>query len=199
MQNNPSILVLDKNKNSREVIKGYLEDSGFAANIELFEDYSAGYENLKTLDNNSIVIMDITSEHDDIIKDTTEKIRLYTSKLIICSSDYSTNTIVKALRIGAKEFLPKPIIKEDLLRKSTDAQAKNIVVEFDNAVEAAKNKKAAKIAEFIGDENVKSAFEKIKKLFPKEGKGKTAAIWGAFGASLGLIAGLVINGTRKQS
>ena len=116
MQNNPSILVLDKNKNSREVIKGYLEDSGFAANIELFEDYSAGYEKLKTLDNNSIVIMDITSEHDDIIKDTTEKIRLYTSKLIICSSDYSTNTIVKALRIGAKEFLPKPIIKEDLLR-----------------------------------------------------------------------------------
>ena len=90
-------------------------------------------------------------------------------------------------------------VKEDLLRKSTDAQAKNIVVEFDNAVEAAKNKKAAKIAEFIGDENVKSAFEKIKKLFPKEGKGKTAAIWGAFGASLGLIAGLVINGTRKQS
>ena len=71
MQNNPSILVLDKNKNSREVIKGYLEDSGFAANIELFEDYSAGYEKLKTLDNNSIVIMDITSEHDDIIKDTT--------------------------------------------------------------------------------------------------------------------------------
>ena len=116
MQNNPSLLVLDKNKNSREVIKGYLEGSGFAANIELFEDYSAGYEKLKTLDNNSIVIMDITSEHDDIIKDTTEKIRLYTSKLIICSSDYSTNTIVKALRIGAKEFLPKPIIKEDLLR-----------------------------------------------------------------------------------
>ena len=45
-----------------------------------------------------------------------EEIKLVTSKIIITSKDYSTNTIIKAMRLGAREFLPKPVIKEDLKR-----------------------------------------------------------------------------------
>ena len=45
--------------------------------------------------------------------------KLITPKIVITSTNYSTNTIVKALRIGAKEFLPKPVLKEDLVRVVT--------------------------------------------------------------------------------
>lgn len=116
MQNNPSVLVLDKNENSREVIKAYLQECSFISDIKLFGNYTEGYEQLKQQSENCIVIMDISSEQDNDIKEIAEKIKLCTSKLIIMSSDYSTNTIIKALRVGAKEFLPKPVLKEDLIR-----------------------------------------------------------------------------------
>ena len=41
---------------------------------------------------------------------------MYTTKIIITSISNSTNTIIKALRLGAKEFLPKPILKDDLIK-----------------------------------------------------------------------------------
>ena len=116
MQNNLSVLVLDKNENSREVIKGYIEEAGFGSDICLFGDYLKGYEKLKEIGADCIVIMDISSQSDGDIKEIAEKIKLFTPRLVITSSDYSTNTIIKALRVGAKEFLPKPVLREDLLR-----------------------------------------------------------------------------------
>ena len=89
--------------------------------------------------------------------------------------------------------------KEKLVRESADDKVKNIVKEFDDAVEAAKTKKTEKISNLVKDENMKSAFDKIKKLFPKEGKGKAAAIWGGIAAAVGLIAGLVLSGSKKEA
>ena len=58
MQNCPSIIVLDKNSNSREVIKGYLE----GMNVILFDDFKAGFEEIKKLEGNAIVILDISEK-----------------------------------------------------------------------------------------------------------------------------------------
>lgn len=116
MQNNPSVLVLDKNENSREVIQGYIQEAGFVSDVLLFDDYNKGYEKLKEIGGNCIVIMDISSEEDNSLEEAAEKIKLHTSRLVITSSDYSTNTIIKALRAGAKEFLPKPVLRDDLIR-----------------------------------------------------------------------------------
>ena len=113
MQNKPVVIVLDKNENSRKVLMSFLQDFDLIENIEVYEDYDRGFENIKKQNGEAIVIVDITDiDSDEFI----EKVRLHASKLIITSTDYSTNTIVKALRMGAKEFLPKPIIKNDLLR-----------------------------------------------------------------------------------
>ena len=111
MQNCPSIIVLDKNSNSREVIKGYLE----GMNVILFDDFKAGFEEIKKLEGNAIVILDI-SEKDKESQHIAENLKLYTSKIIITSVNCSTNTIIKARRLGAKEFLPKPLLKDDLVR-----------------------------------------------------------------------------------
>ena len=62
-----------------------------------------------------IVFVDI-SDLDNSLISYLENIKLFTSKIIITSIDYSTNNIIKAMRLGAREFLPKPIIENDLKR-----------------------------------------------------------------------------------
>ena len=118
MQNCPSIIILDKNQNSREIINSYLTEFGFGDNVLLFDDYKAGMEEVKKLNCDVIVIMDI-SEKGKEVQEAAENFKLCTSKIIITSTNYSTNTIIKALRMGAKEFLPKPVLKDDLLRVVT--------------------------------------------------------------------------------
>lgn len=118
MQNCPSVIVLDKNENSREIIKSYLQEISYQGEIFLFENYKQGVDELKRLGNETIVIMDI-SEKSKEVQEVSEALKLITPKIVITSTNYSTNTIVKALRIGAKEFLPKPVLKEDLVRVVT--------------------------------------------------------------------------------
>lgn len=113
MQN--TVIVFDKNSNSREVIKSFLDSFDYIGEVKLFDDYIEGYNEVKKSAPDCIVIMDISSEGEDI-KEMADRIKLCTPKLIITSSDSSTNTIIRALRLGAKEFLPKPVLKEDLNR-----------------------------------------------------------------------------------
>lgn len=114
MENLPNIFVFDKNENSRAIIKSFLENLNFIEGCELFENYQEGCEAIRN-SNNPIAIIDI-SEKTENINEIIENINLYTSKIIITSISNSTNTIIKALRLGAKEFLPKPILKDDLTK-----------------------------------------------------------------------------------
>jgi len=118
MENCSAIYILDTNQNSQELLKSYLEEFGIDCETKLFSDYKLGIEEIKTANCNPIVFLDIS----DIKEKTTElidSIKLFTHRIVITSIDCSTNTIVKAMRWGACEFLPKPIIKEDLKRSLT--------------------------------------------------------------------------------
>ena len=117
MENSSSVFILDKNEQSRNITKSFIEGLEFIENIEVFDNYKQGYEAIKN-SQNPIVIMDISEEFAEL-NEIADNIKLCTSKIIITSLDYSTNTIIKALRLGAKEFLPKPILKDDLIRVLT--------------------------------------------------------------------------------
>ena len=133
MQKVPSLIVLDKNENSREIVKSYLSGMDFIGEIKLYGDYKQGLEEIKK-EEGCIVIADISEETEAAL----DSIKLFTPKIVITSSDYSTNTIIQALRFGAKEFLPKPVLKDDLVRvismlasntdSDSDSQAKIITV-----------------------------------------------------------------------
>ena len=114
MQNLSTIFILDKNENSREIIKSFVEELDFVQGVKLYDDYQKGYEDIKEAEA-PIVIMDISEEFSGL-KEIADNLKLYTSKIIITSVDYTTNTIIKALRLGAEEFLPKPVLKDDLVR-----------------------------------------------------------------------------------
>lgn len=112
---NCSIILLDSNENSLEILKTFITEIGFKGDIKTFSDYKKGLEEVKTSSVSPIVFADITNLNKKSLE-AVESIRLYTTKIVITSTDYSTNTIIRAMRLGAREFLPKPVIKEDLKR-----------------------------------------------------------------------------------
>lgn len=111
---NSTVFVLDRNENSREIIKSFIENLDFVSEVKLYGDYNKGYEDIK-LAENPLVILDISEDFAGL-DEIAGKLKLVTSKIIITSVNYSTNTIIKALCLGAKEFLPKPVLREDLVR-----------------------------------------------------------------------------------
>lgn len=117
MQNSSALFVLDRNEHSREIVKSFVDDLDFISEVKLYSDYQKAYEELRQFEN-PIVIMDVTDEIPEL-GNFVDNIKLITSKIIITSMDCSTNSIIKALRLGAKEFLPKPVLKEDLIRVLT--------------------------------------------------------------------------------
>ncbi len=118
MGNCPSIIVLESNKNSRDIVCSYLESLSYNGTIKSFENYYEGLIEIKNCTIPPIVLVDITNNQNENLL-VIEQAKLFTTKIIATSVDYSTNTIVKAMRLGAKDFLPKPIIKEDLKRTIT--------------------------------------------------------------------------------
>lgn len=115
MENCSTIFILDKNQNSREILKSYLENISSEFSINLYSDYNYALKEIEKTQNNPIVFVDI-SDLDSSLISCLENIKLFTSKIIITSKDYSTNNIIKAMRLGGREFLPKPIIENDLKR-----------------------------------------------------------------------------------
>jgi len=107
-------VIIDTEEQSIEVLKLYLKDLDYIHVTEAFTDIIAAYNAILEA-RPSIVIIDI-SKKTELSLDIISKISVNhkTCKIIVTSSDYSTEFIIKAMRAGAREFLPKPILKDDL-------------------------------------------------------------------------------------
>ena len=127
MENCSAIFIMDTNQNSRELLKSYLEEFGIDCEIKLYSDYNYCAEEIKKNGTNPIVFIDVTGI-DNEITETIKSIKLATSRIVITSTDYSTNNIIKAMRLGACDFLPKPILKEELKRAIIDEKYEDAAV-----------------------------------------------------------------------
>lgn len=115
MTNQIPTVIIDTEPQSIELLKLYLKELDYIHLAGEFEDIVAGY-NAILEDRPSIVIIDI-SKKCELALDIINKISINhkTCKIVVTSSNYSTDTIIKAMRAGAREFLPKPFIKDDLI------------------------------------------------------------------------------------
>ena len=52
MENRPVIFILDKNLNSREILKSYIEDFNIDIEIKLYSDYTYGLQEIKNSSRN---------------------------------------------------------------------------------------------------------------------------------------------------
>lgn len=115
MTNQIPTVIIDTEAQSTELLKLYLNELGYVQVTGEFSDIITGYNFI--LENRpSIVIIDISHKTElalDIISKISNNHK--TCKIIVTSSSYSTETIIKAMRAGAREFLPKPLIKDDFV------------------------------------------------------------------------------------
>lgn len=115
MTNQIPTVIIDTESQSTELLKLYLNELGYVQVTGEFSDIITGYNFI--LENRpSIVIIDISHKTElalDIISKISNNHK--TCKIVVTSSGYSTETIIKAMRAGAREFLPKPLIKDDFV------------------------------------------------------------------------------------
>lgn len=107
-------VIIDTEEQSIELLKLYLSELEYMQVTGEFTDIMVGYNDILE-SRPSIVIIDISHKIElalDIINKISNAHK--TCKIVVTSSNYSTDSIIKAMRAGAREFLPKPLIKEDL-------------------------------------------------------------------------------------
>lgn len=114
MTENAKIIIMDTDETSRVILKDYISE---IENTELaaeFVDYDLAGEYVKH--NDCIAVIDITDNENKAI-DIIEKLNKHNknAQIIAISNKTSTETIIKTMRAGAKEFITKPITKTQFI------------------------------------------------------------------------------------
>lgn len=102
-----------------DLISSYLKDIDRIEIQNEFTDVVEAYNFLKN-SSDKLVFVDITHKEAlclDIIKKITEQNNKI--KMVVISSDTSSQTVIKAMRAGAVEFFAKPVIKNEFLESVT--------------------------------------------------------------------------------
>lgn len=108
-----NVIIIDREENSRNIIKNYLNDIENISVSSEFFDLDLGC-NFVINAAKSIVLIDISDSPEkalEIIKTIKENKK--ESIIVALSNKASTDTIIKAMRAGAKEFITKPVIKTE--------------------------------------------------------------------------------------
>jgi len=112
--NNISMMIIDSDEDSREELKELLEQFRQITVTGEFDNLLSGYSAV-VQDKPQIVFIDL-SENIDLGIETIEKItyRNKNSVILVSSDDVNTDLVLAAMRAGAREFLTKPVMIEDL-------------------------------------------------------------------------------------
>lgn len=115
MTNQISTVIIDTQEQSIELLTLYLKELDFIHVTDVFDNIVTGYNAIMET-RPALVIIDISSKTELAFEIITKLSANHkTCKIIVTSSNYTPEIIIKAMRAGAREFLPKPIIKEDLI------------------------------------------------------------------------------------
>lgn len=110
-----NVIIIDKEENSRNIIKNYLTSGGDVNVCGEFFDYDLGYD-FAQKSGKCIVFIDVSQDPDkalDVIRKLKENSKQ--SYIVALSNKTSTETIIKVMRAGAKEFVTKPVIESEFL------------------------------------------------------------------------------------
>lgn len=113
--------IIDSNEKTRSEIMELLESVNYIEVIGDFDNLLVGYDFI-IQEKPQLVLIDL-AENTDLALELIEKIASINKNTIIfaCSEKVNTDVVIKAMRAGAREFLTKPILLDDLnsaLRKA---------------------------------------------------------------------------------
>ena len=111
---NLDMIIIDSNSDSRDDLIVLLEQFHQIDVIGEFDDLLAGYSAI-IQEKPHIVFIDL-SENADLGIEIIEKITLKNKNCVILVSSENVNTelVLRSMRAGAREFLTKPVMLEDL-------------------------------------------------------------------------------------
>ena len=111
-----SAFIVDNDENTREIIKNLIQEVENVEIADVFNTISDAYNEILKEKPNFVFVSTVNNSQD--VFGLIEKITLVNNKIkfIVMASSYDTNSVIKAMRAGAREFLPKPLIKEDFIK-----------------------------------------------------------------------------------
>jgi two-component system, NtrC family, nitrogen regulation response regulator NtrX len=175
------ILVIDDEENIRKSLKMILEYEGFG----FFEagDGEAGLQKIEELPGLDIVLLDIKMPGRDGLEILKEiKARPYSPEVIMISGQGTIHTAVEATKLGAFEFLEKPLHRERVLLSIRNALNQNKLARENIDL----RRKAEKRYELVGGHPLmKKLWKDIQTAAPTNA---TVLIYGESGTGKELIA-----------
>ena len=114
MNNSASVVIIDKEEASKQIIKNYISEvPDIYVDREFSDSFDAYNYIIETRTN--IIIVDI-SEDPDVTFELIYKITSLNkqAKIIVTSYNTDADLVIKSMRTGAREFLTKPLKEEEL-------------------------------------------------------------------------------------
>lgn len=132
MGNKISAFIVDSEQSAIEVLKLYLKDFENIEIVNVYNDLRTAYNEVVKA-NAPLLITDIpenlTQEYLDVLNKLISSNK--NSKVLVNSVKTSTDLIIKIMRAGCRDFLPKPIIKSEFI-KSVKKLEEQYLGGFDN-------------------------------------------------------------------
>lgn len=115
MANKLSAFIVDNDENTREIIRNLIQEIDNVEITDVFNTINDAYNEILKEKPNFVFVSTVNNSQD--VFSLIEKITLTNNKIkfVVMASSYDTNSVIKAMRAGAREFLPKPLIKEDFI------------------------------------------------------------------------------------
>jgi len=117
-----NIVIFDEEDLTRTLIESYLSQAPFHSMLECFENFSTN-----AFEDNSlpvIAVININSSDTDVFNKISEFSCRKNIKFIAASYDSSADLQIKAFRAGVKDFLAKPLIKDNFLKSMQEIYTK---------------------------------------------------------------------------
>lgn len=183
------ILIVDDEKSILESLEGILKDEGYS--VTTAENGAMAMEIIRT-EPPDLVLLDIWMPDMDGIK-ALKAIKEYRSDLgvIIMSGHGTVETAVKAIKLGAMDYIEKPFSLDGVLKRVAQGIEQQKVVREDTTV----NKKILEKSEIIGKSE---EIQEIKKGIEKASRvSDPILIIGEKGTGKELIARIIHNKSRR--
>jgi len=115
MDKNVEIFIIDRDEQSAQIVNHFVRDLPYVSNISIAESFSE-VENVLSDENLNLFIVSAAENIEDIINDVDYLEKKYKNcKFIISSYGLKPDYIVRFLRTSKKDFIEKPIIRNNLV------------------------------------------------------------------------------------
>jgi DNA-binding NtrC family response regulator len=118
-----SILIIDDEKSLRNTIKIILEKAGYF--VEVAQDFLSVQQQMNEHQFDLMLIDILLPKISglDLLKKIQEKLQ-YLGEIIVITGEPNLETAVKAIKLGARDYLEKPILREKLLESIKNVLAR---------------------------------------------------------------------------